>query len=362
LRARWMFPVLIGVFILLPAGKAAAASSQAGFELQDAAGRIRRFDRLPRRILAVGHGPQMLAHLLFMFPESRERLIGWERRGSTPSEFIPLIDPHFGSREYPGPNPGIEQIAALHPDVVLMRGMAADPKGEALEKVGIPVVYLGLETPERFEADIILAGRLLGNPSRAEEVMSFYRQRLDRVDRGLKGISEMEKPSVLVAMAIARGREIAVEVPALSWMQTIQVRRAGGKPVWADAAAGSSGWTVVNMEQIARWNADKVILVVWYKLDPRGTIDRFKSDPLWKSLRAVRKGDLRVFPSDLYGWDTPDPRWILGLTWLARTLHPDRFKDLDLAAEVKAFYGRLYGMSEAEVASKILPTVRLEER
>jgi len=331
-------------------------------EIQDAAGRTVRLEKLPQRILAIGHGPQIIAHLMFMFPESRERFIGWERRGSTASEFIPLIDEAFDKRVFPNPNAGVEEVAALRPDLVLMRGTQSDPKGEALVRLGIPVAYLGLEDPLQYRKDIICVGALLGNPARAGEINRFFRDRLDRIERALAGLSDVGKPSVLLAMTISRGAKIAVEVPAIPWMQTVQVKLAGGKPIWEEAAASSSGWTVVNLEQIARWNPDRIILVIWHSMDPRKTIEELKADPRWRELRAVRNGEIRAYPSDIYGWDTPDPRWILGIIWLAKTLHPDRFAGLEMKAEVAAFYRELYGMTDEDVALKILPAIRMDYR
>ena len=342
------------------------ASSPSGqpspLELKDAAGRVVRFDKSPRKILIIGHGPQIIAHLMFMFPESRDRLIGWERRGATGSDFIPFIDPDYAKRVFPGPNPGVEQVAALHPDAVLIRGISLEAKGEALLKVGIPVVYLGLENPAQYRQDIDRIGRLLENPGRAETVNRFYQIRLDRIDRGLSGLPEMEKPSVLLGMTLKRGGKIAIEVPARAWMQTIQVLRAGGRPVWLDTAAISTGWTVVNIEQIARWDAEIIILVIMYAMDPRSTIEEIRADSTWRAMRAVRDGEIRAFPSDLYGWDSPDPRWILGLSWLARTLHPGRFQTVDMKTEIEAFFGELYGMTKADVALKILPTIKADYR
>ncbi|MBN1938479.1 MAG: ABC transporter substrate-binding protein [Candidatus Aminicenantes bacterium] len=328
----------------------------------DAAGRTVRLNRLPQRVMAIGHGPQIIAHLVFMFPEGAERFIGWERRGKTASDFIPLIDPDYNRRLFPLPNAGVEEVAAMKPDLVLMRGALPDPKGEALVKLGIPVIYLGLEDPSQYRKDVECLGAVLGNPARAGEINRFYRERLGRVEKALAGIAESDKPSVLLAMTISRGAKIAVEVPAMPWMQTIQVRLAGGNPIWKEAASVTTGWTVVNLEQIARWDPDRVILVVWHSMDPVKTIDGLASDPRWRELRAVRSGGLLAFPSDLYGWDTPDPRWILGVLWLAKTFHPGRFDGFDMKTDVEAFYHDLYGMSEGEIEAKILPAIRMEYR
>jgi len=143
-------------------------------------------------------------------------------------------------------------------------------------------------------------------------------------------------------------------------MQTVEVETAGGRPVWLDSAAPTDGWTVTNLEQIARWDPDKIFVVVWYTMDPQEVIDGLKADPQWSQLRAVKNNEIYAFPQDIFGWDQPEPRWILGMTWLATRIHPDRFQDIDMTAEVMAYFSELYGMDEAAIKRDILPTVRMD--
>jgi len=328
----------------------------------DAAGRNIKLERAPRRILVIGNGPFIIAHMLYMFPQGRERLVGMERKGKTASDFLPLIDSGFEKKIFLSPNPGPEQIAGLHPDLVLTRGTAPDAKAAALAEIGIPVAFLGLETPAQYQKDVETLGRILENPSRAKEISSYFQGRIEAVAQALAGPGQAVKPRVLLALVIARGGKIAVEVPALSWMQTLQVKAAGGDPVWSEAAEPSSGWTVVNLEQIARWNPDKIILVVWHSMDPGKTLEDLRTDPHWSALHAVRTGSLHAFPSDLYGWDTPDPRWALGLLWLAKTIRPERFPDLDIDREIELFYAVLYGLDKAAVEAKIRPFIHFNYR
>jgi iron complex transport system substrate-binding protein len=328
----------------------------------DAAGRTVKLAGAPHRIVVIGDGPYILAHLLYMFPEGRARMIGMERKGRTASEFLPLVDPDFGKKTFLDPNPGPEQIAGLHPDLVLMRGSSADPKTDALAKIGIQVAFLGLETPAEYERDLKTIGLLLENPRRAEEVSSYFRSRREAVEAGLAGLSDAAKPRVLLAMAIARAGKVAVQVPARGWMQTLQVQAAGGIPVWLDSAHPVTGWTVVNLEQIASWNPDKITIVFWHSMDPQKALDDFKADSRWAALKAVRDGEFRAFPADIYGWDTPDPRWILGLTWLAARNHPDRFPGYDVESELDRFFGELYGLDHAAVETKIRPSIRMDLR
>jgi iron complex transport system substrate-binding protein len=142
----------------------------------------------------------------------------------------------------------------------------------------------------------------------------------------------------------------------MTWLQTKMVEIAGGEPVWEDANPGE-GWSQVTLEQIAAWDADQ-IFVVSYFTDPTEVVEGLKADPNWQSIRAVKDDQIYAFPGDLYSWDQPNPRWILGLTWLAGKVHPELFPRLDMTAETQNFYQTLYGLDEAFVEQNIVPTFK----
>jgi iron complex transport system substrate-binding protein len=346
-------------FVSIPSD---ACSGPAAIEIKDAAGRMVNLDKLPERLAVVGRGPQYLLHLLYMFPEGPARLVGMEQRGRTASDFLSAVAPGIDDKVTLLPNPGPESIAGLNPDLVLMKGSQAGPLDEALAKVGIPTAYLSLETPEEYNRDIANLGAILGNPKRAGEIVSFYNDRVDRVEKAMDGLRSEEKPSVLVVMGNIRSGKYAVRVPALAWMQTYQVKAAGGRPIWLEAAEQAGGWAVVNLEQIAAWDPDHLIIIVWHAINSSDFMDWLSIDPLWKRIGAVAGGKVSYFPSDFYGWDAPDVRWSLGLTWMAATLHPGRLKDYSLEDEVYLFYEQLYGLNRETIRTKILPTVKTDFR
>ncbi len=339
----------------------ASGSQPQSIQFTDAAGRLVQLEGPPHRIVVIGRGPHLILHLLSMFPEGRDRLAGMETRGKSASDFLDLIDPSFKDKKALGVSPGPEEIAALQPDLVFIKGSSAERMSEALAKIKIPVAYLSLETPEEFYRDVANVGIVLENKARAAEITTFFRVRIECIQKVLSGRSE-KKPRVLLVMATDRGGKYAVQVPAAGWMQTFQVRAAGGIPVWLEAVQKTSGWTIVNLEQIARWDPDKIFVVVWYSIDPQKLIDSYKTDPQWRALKAVKAGELWLFPSDIFGWDSPDPRWILGLMWLAGRIQPDLFKGVDMIGEVHEFYEYLFGLDRTTVDSLILPKIRLDIR
>jgi iron complex transport system substrate-binding protein len=139
-------------------------------------------------------------------------------------------------------------------------------------------------------------------------------------------------------------------------LQTIETELAGGVPVWVGAAQGG-GWTIVNFEQIAAWDPDAIFLIS-YSADPAQVVERLRTDARWQALRAVREGRLHAFAGDVFSWDQPDPRWILGVTWMATRLHPQRLAGVDLMDEVTQFFVQMYGMDGAAVSERIVPALR----
>ena len=348
--------VLLTLLVFTPNKPASFASEP--ISIVDALGRTVTFEQLPERIVIAGKAVFMITDALYLFPEARQRVVAMP--GSAvqfSSSFLSLIDPAFSTdKTFLEGQVGPEQIAPTQPDVVLMKSYMKGSLGDPLEQLGIPVVYVELEVPERYASDLNILGQLVGNPGRAQEINAFVQEHMDRVQAGLQGLDEANKPKVLVLYYTTPGGTTAFSVAPASWMQTKLVELAGGVPLWTDAAQGS-GWTVVNFEQVAAWNPDQVF-ILHYSGDSQAVVDSLKSDPAWSALKAVQEGKIYGFPADYYSWDQPDPRWILGLTWLAGKLHPDRFADVDMMQEVDTFFEQMYGLSADVVQTQIIPLLK----
>jgi iron complex transport system substrate-binding protein len=210
------------------------------------------------------------------------------------------------------------------------------------------------ETPEQYFRDLVVLGQIFQDEDRAAEAAAYYQARMDWVQQAVSGAES--RPRVLLLYYTSRDGNVAFNVPPLSWMQTRLVEMAGGEPVWADANPGG-GWTQVTFEQIAAWDADQ-IFIISYSRNPSEVTAELRADPTWQALRAVREDRLYAFAADLYSWDQPDTRWILGLIWLADKLHPERFPDLDITAEARTFYQTLYGLDADFFEANILPTFK----
>ena len=330
--------------------KAAAGADDGPVSVVDTLGRTVDLDTIPSRIVTPGKGAWMVGHPLYLFSEAQGRVAAMEARRGTVSNFLDCIVPGFSGLQHLEMNSGPEAIVPLEPDCILLKSYSQESLGKPLEDLGLPVIYLDLETPAKFYDDMRSIGQLFNDTARADEVVAYYQGKVEMISKAVDGL---DKPSVLLIQYSNVAEDLVAEVPPMGWMQTIIVETAGGEPVWADAAT-SGGWTGVNFEQIAAWDPDVIMLVV-FRADPEPVMAELKADPKWSALAAVANDQFYAFPGDHYGWDVPDPRWILGATWAAKTLHPEALADVDMMAEVSQFYGEMYGMEAAAIDECIVP-------
>jgi iron complex transport system substrate-binding protein len=350
-----MKKIILLVTLLILTGCSALPGLGKSVEITDSTGHTITLDSLPERIAIAGKATIMVQDAIYLFNDSVEKVIALENRNQSAYSFLPVIDPGLDGKEIFEKNVGPEQIAAVKPDLILMKSSMAELLGEPLQQLSLPVLYLDLETPEAFYQDIQTLGQVFGKPERADEIIEFYQSRVSKIEQSLDGVAEDQKPTVLILEYSDKGGEIAFKVPPVSWLQTRLVEIAGGIPVWADLDL-AGGWAVVNVEQIAAWDPDQVFIINY---DGNGLAVKadLLENPVWSNFRAVQNDQLFAFGYDFYSWDQPDSRWILGLEWLATKIQPELNGDIDILEEVNTFYSFLYGLDQEKIDADVLPNL-----
>ena len=92
------------------------------------------------------------------------------------------------------------------------------------------------------------------------------------------------------------------------------------------------GLSELSMERVLAWDPD--ILVMDF-----GRPEDLYKDPKWKSVKAVRSGQVFKQPVGVFIWDRPTAEAaVLYPLWLAKMAYPESFTEMDLPREVKRFY------------------------
>jgi len=347
--------IMTPVFLLASGAQGSPASTGTSevIEITDSSGNTITLDALPQRITFSGKASNIVGDAIYMFPEAAERIVGVGKTNQFNGPFIEVLDPGYGEKHLFEHSAGPEQLAVSQPDLVILKNYLKKSLGDPLGQIDVPVLYLNLESPEYYEKDLRVLGQIFGNPERAEELVSYYSDSVNYVTDRTQSLSE--RPDVLFVYHSTKDGVSAFSTPPEEWIQTKLIDMAGGNPIWTDSHPGS-GWNKVNMEQIAAWNPDQVYVVA-YKENVSEVMDDIYSSPQWKEMKAARDGRIKAFPVDFYSWDQPDSRWILGLKWLGKMIHPEQFQDLDIEEMTRSFYRDLYNFSDEkfdrEIASRL---------
>ncbi len=352
---RWIvIPLLVMILTGCLQAQAGDPPPESAVTLTDALDRQVTLPALPEHVVIAGRANFMLNDAVYLFPQAQERVVGLTRAQQAQG-FIQLIEPEANAKLTLWADAIADEILALKPDVVLLKSFMAKKIGADLETLDIPVLYLGLETPEQYLQDLAMLGALFDDEERAATVIDFYEQRMTRIEDEVAALPDADKPRVLVLQYDSRSEDAAFKVPPSGWLQTWMAEFAGGTPVWQGQ---NGGWMMVGLEQIAAWQPEKIFLSSYF-VPGEEALAKLAGQPLWNSLPVVQAGEVYAFPNDYYSWDQPSSRWILGITWMAKRMHPERFTDLSLSDEVRAFYTTLYQLSDAQIEEEILPRLKL---
>ena len=220
-----LYIILLSILItgLLPAE--GSRELETALTIEDTTGNTASLSGIPERITFAGKASNMVADALYMFPEASSRIVGVGKTNQRNGEFVKVLDPDYDSKIYLEHTVGPEQVAVTRPDLVIMKNFLKKSLGDPVGQLDIPVLYMNLETPEFYEEDFRMLGKVFGNPKRAEELITYYKDGKDYVVDRTGSVTE--KPDILFIYHTTRDGIAAFNIPPESWIQTRMVEMAG---------------------------------------------------------------------------------------------------------------------------------------
>jgi len=240
-----------------------------------------------------------------------------------------------------------EQIASLEPDLIIT---SSESEASELEnKVGcLCVVASGRGWTYSYDVEsglysqIEVMGTLLDREDEAEELIGFVQSKVNMIKLVTDSLDESEKPTVYFASRGAtqgfydpkEGRDFTRTEPKYEPLEI-----AGGTNV-ADEAEGST--INVGIEQIIAWDPD-YIFVSCYSSENKDSIDFILTSPDLQSIAAVQNGNVyNCFYPHCRG--CPPDRNLFNMIYMAKLLHPEEFKDIDLGDEGNEIFKTFLGV------------------
>lgn len=190
---------------------------------------------------------------------------------------------------------------------------------------------------KNLKDEVHIYGKALGAraEAKAQEWCDYFDEKLAYVRKALEGLGEDEVPSV----HIVGGSNILGCFTQYSYPD-FYVQMAGGRLVTGTSSEGTFA-----MEQMYAWDPDIIFM------GRQASKDVIMDDPAWQPLTAVKEDNVHITPNGVFFWDY-DSEGILLVMYMAQKMHPERFEDLDMAAEVAYYYEHFYGceLTDDEVA------------
>jgi len=228
----------------------------------------------------------------------------------------------------------LESIMKLNPDVVI-NSVTASKGNSKLEENSIPViqVYTGKANLDNIYNEFRMMGDLLNEQERAENLISYWDEKKELLKERLSNIPENEKKSVYYMLGSP------LHTNGEKWWGHSFVTIAGGINVAQDIGDVRD----INAEQLAKW--DPEVIIVSADEGSYVSDEVINSDPQLAGLQAIKNGEVYHIPIGGFWWDRPSPESPLGFLWLAKTLYPETFSDIDMVKETKEFFKEFYNVS-----------------
>lgn len=245
----------------------------------------------------------------------------------------------------------IESVIALQPDVVIWtlgaRAEAQVVAEGALAAAGIPLVYIDHheETIENHRLSTRLMGRIFEKEARAEEIVKFFTDNLNLINSRLGNLGA--RPVVYMEVT-STGPSSYGNTYSNNYMWGAMVVKAGGTNM-ADGIVKNA--QAVEAELVLSKNPDYIILTGSYwpasptslrmgylsnEAETQGLLQNYLDRPGWKELAAVK--NRRVFAiHHALGREVYD---VAAVAFLAKTIHPELFTDINPEAMLKEYYDR----------------------
>ncbi|MEW5762245.1 MAG: iron ABC transporter substrate-binding protein [Bacillota bacterium] len=295
-----------------------------------------------KKVVAIGPG----ALRLVCYVNGAEKVVGVEDLEKKQPTGRPYILAHPELKDLPtigpgGPNstPDAEKLVAVKPDVIFASYLVDRAKADDLQaKTNIPVVVLSYGQLATFDEELYqsltLVGKIIGQESRAREVVDFIKQCQADLHARTKDIPEEKKPTVYVGGLGMKGTH-GIESTQGQYPPFVAVN---AKNVVDET--GKKGSVMIDREKLLSWDPQIIFI------DEGGLSlvreDYRKNPQFYRSLTAVRKGEL--YGQMPYNYYTTNIDTALADAYYAgKVIYPDRFGDVDPAKKADEIYTFLLG-------------------
>jgi len=239
------------------------------------------------------------------------------------------------------PFTNIEALLGYTPDLVFTLD---ENDAKNYESVGIPAVVVTFNDYDQFKQAMGIIGEVLGGEYAAKATMftDFFNMNIKLVTERLSDVKDTDRKLVHYVRGNANSAFIT---HGYDQIESTWVELAGGRY----AAHEFMGRAIeLSVEKLLELDPD-IIVVGGHQ--QAASFKLLMNDTNLSGMRAIQNGYVYRIPQGIFPWSEMGPEASMQMVWAAKTLFPDRFKDIDIAKMAKKFYRDFLG---ADVSDEII--------
>lgn len=256
---------------------------------------------------------------------------------------------------YEGGSINIEELLKLDPDIVI--GVSGE-MAESIRAAGIPAVSFSVSN---WDYDVIktnaewvkLFDDIFGGSEVSTAVQKYSEEVQAEIAKKVSTLAEEDRKKVMFLFTYSD-----------STMTTSSKKFFGQS--WCDLTGAinvgeeidSLGSASINMEQVYAWNPDVILITNFTSAQPEDLYNNTIGSDDWSSVNAVKNGEVYKMPLGWYRSYTPGVDTAVTLQWVAKSVYPELFADLDVEQAAKDYFKEFYDieLTDAQIENMFNPS------
>ena len=312
------------------------------------------------RIAVVGVWP--LPSVLTIFFNSAEKIVGMPEASLTAAQngLLGELYPEILNAKTDfinGDDVNLEELMLLEPDVVFYN--AANPAvGEKLTNAGFAAVAVSVnkwdyDCIETLNNWIELFSTMFPKDAKSDAVEKYSNEVYDLINERVSTLSDEQRARVFF---IYQYTDTMLASSGAKFFGQWWCDAVGAINVAQELTTDNS--VEVNMEQVYAWNPDTIVVTNFTAAQPEDLMNNTIGNYDWSTVAAIQNGRVFKMPLGMYRSYTPGADTPVTLLWLAKSVYPELFEDIDITERARSYYKDVFGveLTDEQIASIFTPT------
>ncbi len=240
-----------------------------------------------------------------------------------------------------------EELMKLDPQVVFYS--ASNPQiGESLRNAGFNAVALSVNkweynTVETLNQWMALLGEIFPGNDRRSQVKQYSEESMALVQERTASLTDAERARVFFLFNYS---DTAIVTSGSNFFGQFWADAIGAVNVAEELTDDNA--VRVTLEQVYAWDPEVILMTNFTTAQPQdlyqGTVGSYD----WSTISAVKQEQVYKMPLGMYRSYTPGVDTPITLLWLAKTVYPDLFSDIDITEKTVDYYKTVFGVTLTE--------------